>query len=176
MIPDISLTTTQTAKVLGCELETLRRWDKEYTLPMPPKAAGQWRRFDRDSLFRVAVMTRLVDAGFSPTSACDCVADSLHTVQSNQLPPGYVLAVGNFRSEAGVLRGCKLTTFENIEGFPMIRFWEKVQVRDSSGVAGTVEGLSLGLPGSITLIDLNAVMSWLDSNVSGIQGEERSAE
>lgn len=77
---DISLTTTQAAKVLDIEVKTLRFWDQSNCLPVQARQPGQWRKFSFDDLVRVSIVDRMVRLGLPVCFASDRLQEAIETL------------------------------------------------------------------------------------------------
>ena len=55
----------QLSKQTGCNIETIRYYEKRGLLPNPPRTAGGYRLYDSDHLKRLTFVMRSRDLGFS---------------------------------------------------------------------------------------------------------------
>ncbi len=55
----------QLSKKTGCNIETIRYYEKRGLLPNPPRTAGGYRLYDSDHLKRLTFVRRSRDLGFS---------------------------------------------------------------------------------------------------------------
>ncbi len=55
----------QLSKKTGCNIETIRYYEKRGLLPSPPRTAGGYRLYDPDHLKRLTFVMRSRDLGFS---------------------------------------------------------------------------------------------------------------
>ncbi|MCZ6560493.1 MAG: helix-turn-helix domain-containing protein [Gammaproteobacteria bacterium] len=55
----------QLSKKTGCNIETIRYYEKRGLLPSPPRTAGGYRLYDSDHLKRLTFVMRSRDLGFS---------------------------------------------------------------------------------------------------------------
>ena len=55
----------QVSKQTGCNIETIRYYEKRGLLPSPPRTAGGYRLYDSDHLKRLTFVMRSRDLGFS---------------------------------------------------------------------------------------------------------------
>ncbi len=60
-----SLQRAELAKRTGCNLETIRYYEKIGLMPEPPRTAGGYRAYDREHLKRLAFIRRSRELGFS---------------------------------------------------------------------------------------------------------------
>ncbi len=55
----------QVSKLTGCNIETIRYYEKRGLLPSPPRTVGGYRLYDSDHLKRLTFVMRSRDLGFS---------------------------------------------------------------------------------------------------------------
>lgn len=60
-----SLQRAELAKRTGCNLETIRYYEKIGLMPEPPRTGGGYRAYDREHLKRLAFIRRSRELGFS---------------------------------------------------------------------------------------------------------------
>lgn len=60
-----SLQRAELAKRTGCNLETIRYYEKIGLMPEPPRTTGGYRAYDREHLKRLAFIRRSRELGFS---------------------------------------------------------------------------------------------------------------
>ncbi len=102
----------------GLTVPVMRAWERRYGIVAPRRSAAGYRIYDEESIARLAVMRRLVQAGWSPSAAAAAiesgtapvdVADSgstsdpveaLDRPAAADLGPSFVTAAGNLDSDA----------------------------------------------------------------------------
>jgi DNA-binding transcriptional MerR regulator len=66
-------TIKQAAARSGVSVPLLRAWERRYGIVEPARTAAGYRLYDDDALGRIRTMRRLVDAGWTPSTAAGAI-------------------------------------------------------------------------------------------------------
>lgn len=66
-------TIKQAAARTGLTVPVLRAWERRYGIVSPRRSAAGYRIYDEEAIARLGVMRRLVEAGWSPSSAAEAI-------------------------------------------------------------------------------------------------------
>ncbi len=79
-------TIKQAAARSGVSVPLLRAWERRYGIVAPSRTAAGYRLYDDDALERIRTMRRLVDAGWTPSTAASAILAG-ETIELPELAP-----------------------------------------------------------------------------------------
>ena len=88
-------TISQASARSGVSVPLLRAWERRYQIVVPVRTAAGYRLYDEEALNRIRTMRRLVDAGWSPSTAAGAIlsGDPID-LPDERRSPGAVAPVG----------------------------------------------------------------------------------
>jgi DNA-binding transcriptional MerR regulator/methylmalonyl-CoA mutase cobalamin-binding subunit len=88
-------TIKQAAARTGLTVPVLRAWERRYGIVTPSRTASGYRLYDDEAIARITAMRRLVDAGWSPSTAAAAIADGTAPSPTEPLPSSSELTAGD---------------------------------------------------------------------------------
>lgn len=164
---DVSLTTSQAAKVLEIDVKTLRFWDQSNCLPVPGRLPGQWRKFSFEDLVRVSIVDRMVRLGLPVCFATDRLEEFIGplTVEYLGKTNNAAISIASFCG-ARVLVAVKYDQGPLPESIFDVDYWanrpaysvELVDGKQIPSYMGLAKTLPVPIPEAVSIIRIDSVI------------------